>query len=315
MKFDQSFISIKTCLYFLYAQFIIKIYMTYNRRKFLQTTGLFTAGALLAKNQLFAAAGQKDKLKNFGLQLYTLKEDMAKDAAGVLKQVAGFGYTQVESFEGGKGMLWGMAPADFKKYMDDLGMTIISSHCDMNKNFEQKAADAASIGMKYLICPYIGPQKSIDDYKKYADTFNAKGEICKKNGIRFAYHNHGYTFQALDGQYPQDVLMDNTNPATVDFEMDMYWVITGGADAEKYLEKYKNRFRLCHVKDRTKGADPKDNDASCIVGTGSIDYPSLLTKAKKCGMQYYIVEQESFVGSTPLLSAEASAKYLSGISI
>jgi hypothetical protein len=103
-------------------------------------------------------------------------------------------------------------------------MKMISSHCNINNKFEEKAADAASIGMKYLICPYLGPQKTIDDFKKAADNFNAKGEICKKNGLRFAYHNHGYSFQALDGQMPQDVMMQNTDPSLVDFEMDMYWV-------------------------------------------------------------------------------------------
>lgn len=288
--------------------------MSYNRRKFIQSTGLFAAGSLLAGNQLFAAA-KKDKLKKFGLQLWTVKEDMSKDAKGVLKQIAGFGYKQIEGFEGGKGIFWGLTPTEFKQHMDDLDMSFISSHCNINKDFEKKAADAASIGMKYLICPYLGPQKTVDDYKKAADNFNAKGDICKKNGIRFAYHNHGYSFKELEGKMPQDVMMDNTNPELVDFEMDIYWVVTGGADPVKYMEKYKNRFRLGHVKDRKKGAAPTDQDASCIVGEGSIDYPSLLHTAKKNGMEYFIVEQEHFENTTPMLSAEADAKYLKGITI
>ncbi|HRI22603.1 MAG TPA: sugar phosphate isomerase/epimerase [Panacibacter sp.] len=286
--------------------------MPYNRRKFLQTTGLFAAGSLLAKNQLFAAA-RGIEIMHAGLQLWTVKEDMAKDAKDTLKQIASFGYKGVESFEGAKGIFWGMSPKEFKIYMDDLGMKIISSHCNINQDFEKKAEDAASIGMKYLICPYIGPQKSIDDFKKFAETFNAKGKICKAHGIRFAYHNHGYSFQELNGQMPQEVMMDNTDPDLVDFEMDIYWVVTGGADPVKYLEKYKNRFRLGHVKDRKKGADPKDNDASCIVGQGSIDYVSLLPKAMKNGMKYFIVEQEHFENSTPLLSARADAKYLNDL--
>ena len=262
---------------------------------------------LLSRNELFASGS---KLKNFGLQLWTVKEDMGKDAKDTLKQVSSFGYTQIESFEGAKGMFWGMSPADFKKYMDDLGMKIISSHCNIDKDFEKKAADAASIGMKYLICPWKGPQKSIDAFKKIAEDFNTKGEICKKNGIRFAYHNHGYSFAALEGQMPQDVMMDNTNADTVDYEMDIYWVVTGGADPIKYLEKYKNRFRLCHVKDRAKNADPKNQDASCIAGEGSIDFPKILEVAKKKGMEYYIIEQEKFTDSTPLKSAQADAKYM-----
>jgi len=284
--------------------------MSYSRRKFLQATGLFTAGAMLSANELFAS---KAALKNFGLQLWSVRDDLAKDPKGVLKQVASFGYKQIESFEGAKGMFWGMSPAEFKSLMDDLGMKIISSHCNINQDFEKKAADAASIGMKYLICPYKGPQKSIDAFKKFADEFNAKGEICKKNGIRFAYHNHGYSFKAIDGEIPEDVMIANTNPDTVDFEMDMYWVVVGGADIEKYLAKYKNRFRLGHVKDRIKNST--EDDASCILGTGSIDYASILPVAKKYGMEYFIVEQERWDNSTPLLSAEADAKYLMNLKV
>ena len=169
--------------------------------------------------------------------------------------------------------------------------------------------------MKYLICPYKGPQKEIDAFKKFADEFNQKGEICKKNGLRFAYHNHDYSFIQLNGEMGQDVMMKNTDPALVDFEMDMYWVITGGQDIETWLKKYPNRFRLCHVKDRKKGAAPTEKDASCDLGTGSIDYGKILKTARKYGMQYYIVEQERYDGTTPLKSAEACAAYMKKISI
>lgn len=281
--------------------------MQTSRRQFIKQAGLLSTGAFLASNQLFAG---EQKLKNFGLQLWSIREDLAKDPQGVLKQVASFGYTQIESFEGGKGMFWGMQPADFKKLMDDLGMKIISSHCNIDKDFEKKAADAGSIGMKYLICPWKGPQKSIDDFKRFADDFNAKGEICKKNGLRFAYHNHGYSFMTLDGKIPQEVMMDGTNPDTVDFELDMYWVVTGGADINTWLTKYKNRFKLGHVKDRKAGVDKTVADASCILGTGSIDYKAVVPFAKKNGMEYFIVEQEKWENTTPLESAAANAKYM-----
>ncbi|CAN5592086.1 sugar phosphate isomerase/epimerase [soil metagenome] len=286
--------------------------MSYSRRKFLQTSGLLGAGALLASNNLFAA---KQPLTNFGIQLWTVQGDMGKDAAGTLKALASYGYKQIEGFEGNQGMFWGMTVGDMKKYMDDLGMSMISSHCNINDKFEIKAANAANMGMKYLICPYLGPQKTIDDYKKAADNFNAKGEICKKNGIRFAYHNHGYSFKETDGQMPQDVMITGTDPDLVDFEMDMYWVVTGGANIDDYLKKYKGRWKLCHVKDRSKTAAATENDASVIVGTGSIDYPSILPKAKKYGVEYFIVEQEKFEGTTPMASAEADAKYMATLKV
>jgi sugar phosphate isomerase/epimerase len=284
--------------------------MSVSRRRFLQTSGLLTVAGLIIRTELFA---NNSKLKDYGIQLWTVRDEIPKDPKGVLKQLASFGYTQIESFEGSKGMFWGMTPSDFKKYMDDLGVKIISSHCNIEKDFEQKAADAASIGMKYLICPYKGPQKSIDDFKKIADEFNQKGEVCKKNGIRFAYHNHDYSFTAQGGQIPEDVMLANTNPDTVDFEMDIYWVVTAGADPVAYLKKYKNRFRLGHVKDRIKNTTQKD--ASCILGEGSIDYPSLLKQAKANGMEYFIVEQERYDNTTQLDSAKADAKYMSMLSI
>lgn len=280
-----------------------------NRRAFLKTAGM-AAGAFLPLSKILAAY---KPLHDFGLQLYTVKEDIAKDPKAVLKQIASYGYTQVESFEGGQGMFWGMSAKEFKQYVGDLGMTIISSHCDISKNFEQKAADAASIGMKYLICPYKGPQKSIDDFKRFADEFNKCGEICKKNGIRFAYHNHDYSFKAVDGQIPQDVMLQNTDPSLVDFEMDIYWVVTAGVDPLAYLAKYKNRFHLCHVKDRKKGASAEF--ASCILGNGSIDYPSLLKKTKQYGMKYFIVEQEAFEEGSPMECAKADAAYMKKLSI
>ena len=286
--------------------------MSYSRRKFLQTTGLLGAGAMLASNNLFAA---KEPLTNYGIQLWTVQQDMAKDPMGTLKALASYGYKQIEGFEGGKGMFWGMTVGDMKKYMDDLGLTMISSHCNINDKFEIKAANAANMGMKYLICPYLGPQKTADDFKKAADNFNAKGEICKKVGLRFAYHNHGYSFQNIDGQIPEDIMITNTDPDLVDFELDMYWVVAGGADIEAYLKKYKGRFKLCHVKDRQKGVDAKVQDASVILGTGSIDYPSILPKAKKAGVEYFIVEQEKFEGTTPMASAEADAKYMATLKV
>jgi sugar phosphate isomerase/epimerase len=210
-------------------------------------------------------------------------------------------------------MFWGMSNTDFKKYMDDLGMTIITSHCDINKDFEKKAAEAAAIGMKYLICPYKGPQKELDAFKKFAEEFNQKGEICKKNGIRFAYHNHDYSFVSMNGELGQDVMMKNTDAGLVDFEMDIYWVVTAKQDPEEWFKKYKNRFRLCHIKDRTKNST--ETAATCTLGEGMIDYPKIVKTARKNGMNYFIVEQERYDGTTPLKATEADAAYMKKLSV
>ncbi len=290
--------------------------MSYKRRDFIKLSVQSAAAIALLQMGCNSANNPKtvtNTIDKFGLQLYTLRDDMPKDPRGILKQIAGFGYKQIESYEGGQGMFWGMGHKGFKQYMDDLGMSIVSSHCDMDRDFERKAAEAAEIGMKYLICPFLGKQKTMDDYKRYADTFNKKGEVCRKNGIRFAYHNHDYSFEKLDGVFPQDVMMDITNPDTVDYEMDIYWVVAANEDPEAWAKKYKNRFRLCHVKDRAKGAT--GGDASVNLGTGGIDFSKILKSIKNNGMEYFIVEQEKYEGTTPLEAVKANAAYMKTLKV
>ncbi|MDQ6609152.1 MAG: TIM barrel protein [Bacteroidota bacterium] len=294
------------------ARHIILYTMQQNRRNFIKTTGITATGILLSPYLpgCKAANATTSINKTYGLQLYSLREDLPKDPKGVLSQVASFGYKQVESFEGPKGIFWGMTNTEFKKLMDDLGMKIVSSHTDINKDFDRKAAEAAAIGMKYLLCPYLGPQKSIDDFKRFADTFNKRGEVCKKNGIRFGYHNHDYSFKPIDGQLPQDVLMQNTDKDLVDYEMDIYWVVNAGQDPQTWFKKYSDRFRLCHIKDRMKNAPVTPKNVSVVIGTGSIDFPTILKTGIQNGLQYFIVEQEAYEGTTPLQAVKEDAAYM-----
>jgi len=284
-----------------------------KRRDFLQSTGMAVSGIFLSSYlpACKSAAVSKDVKDNFGLQLYTLRDVLPKDPKAVLKQVASFGYKQIESYDHDQlGIFWGMKNTEFKKLMDDLGMKIVSSHCDMNKDFERKAAEAAEIGMAYLLCPYLGAQKKIDDFKKFADTFNQKGEICKKNGIRFGYHNHDYSFVPLEGQYPQDVMMQNTDKNLVDYEMDIYWVVTAGQDPIAWIDKYPGRFKLSHIKDRKRGVAPSEREVSVVLGTGSIDFQKIIKEARSKGMDYYFVEQEAYENTTPIDATRADAEYM-----
>lgn len=280
--------------------------MTINRRDFLRNTS-FAAIATVPLIGKGASVFAAKPLPAFGLQLWTVKEDMARDAKDTLQKIASYGYNQIESFEGEKGIFWGWKNTEFKKYMDSLGMKIVSAHCEITKDFERKAAEAAEIGMKYLICPWKGPQKSIDDFKKFADDFNKCGEICKKNGIRFAYHNHDYSFKPIGGQVPQDVMMSGTDKNLVDFEMDIYWVVAAGEDPKAWFAKYPGRFKLCHVKDLGKTAKGHE---SVHLGKGTIDFASILKDGTSKGLSYYIVEQEAFTGSNPLDSAKVDAAYM-----
>jgi sugar phosphate isomerase/epimerase len=312
-------------LYKYYSSFQEYNMSNFKRRDFLRLgTGLvggFALGAISCNNSAETTAEKPADSSNastptgtalaaFGIQLYSLRDDFPKDPKAILKQVADMGYTQVEGFERDKGIFWGMSDAEFKSYMNEIGLTMISTHCNTDKDFEKKAAQAAAAGLKYLVYPFEGAGKTIDDYKKMAADFNKKGEICKTNGIRFAFHNHAPSFKQINGEYPQDILMTGTDPGLVDYEIDLYWVVAAGADPEAWLKKYPNRFTLCHVKDRTKKPVEDDGKNSVDLGTGSIDYSKILKTAKENGMQYYIVEQEAYPNGTPLEAAKADAEYM-----
>ena len=282
--------------------------MSNSRRSFLRNTALASLALSTPFNkELFAMAQKKNK---FGIQLWTVKQALAKDPLGVLKHLSNCGYKQIESFEGANGMFWGMKNTEFKKQLGDLEMNMIASHCDINKDFERKAGEASEIGMKYLICPHIGAHKSIDDYKRFGDQFNKCGEIANKNGIRFAYHNHDYSFKAMAGGMPQDVLMNATDANLVDFEMDIYWVVAAGADPIAYLKKYPNRFKLCHVKDLIK--TPTGHE-SCLLGKGTIDFKNILYVGAQNGLKFHIIEQESYTGTTELDCVKENAIALNNL--
>jgi sugar phosphate isomerase/epimerase len=287
--------------------------MVYKRRDFLKVATTVASGvALTGVTAQLTGCGPSSKLSGnnnkFGIQLYSVRDVLPKDPQGVLKQLASFGYKQIESYEGDKGMFWGMTNTAFKTFVGDSGMETVSSHCSYKENFEKKADEAAAIGMKYLICPYLGAQKDLDAYKRFAAEFNKAGEICKQRGLKFAYHNHDYSFKKVQNEYPQDVLMKNTDKALVDYEMDMYWVVAAGEQPLDWFKKYPDRFKLCHVKDR-------GGKETTTLGKGNINYPAILKDAANFGMQYYIVEQEEYEGTTPIDAARDDADYMKKLKV
>ncbi len=251
----------------------------------------------------------------FGIQLYTLRDIIKDDFKGLLSKLASFGYTQIESFEFSEGFLWGMEPNECKQYLDDLGISMVATHCDINNDFEKKIEMAKTVGLEYLVCPYLGPQETIDDFKRWSEVFNEKGRLCKENGLRFAYHNHDYSFKELDGQIPQLVMMENTDPELVDFELDMYWAVTAGEDPIEWMKKHPGRFKLAHIKDRSKEPITEEgNFASVDLGTGSIDYAKIVTEARNLGLKYALVEQEYYPNGSSLDAAKVDAAFMRSIS-
>ena len=296
--------------------------MTYNRRLFLKSAGVAAAGSLIFSISSCGGSNEKSSegadstglaatgagtpsIPDFGLQLYSVRDIIGKDPKGVLKQIADLGYKKVESYAGDKGFLWGLTPKEFKAYMDELGMTIVSTHADTTKGLEKAAAEAAEAGITYLLQPYIGPQKTLDEWKKRAEEFNKRGEICQKAGVKFGYHNHDYSFKDQDGKLPQEILLDNTDKSLVHFELDLMWIVAAGQDPVAHLKKYAGRYDLCHIKDLVSKPEPHSVD----LGTGEIDFASLLKVGADTGITQFIVEQEEYPGDV-LTSIGNDAAYM-----
>ncbi len=285
--------------------------MNKNRRIFIRNTALLGGGWMLAQSPIFASDGfTGSKSRPYGIQLYSLRDIITGDPMGIIKKLAQAGYAMIESYEGPKGIFWGKSPKEFGKFLKDNGLTMPSFHCNVFENFEQKVEAAATVGANYVICPWLGPQKSIDDFKKAATRFNEMGAICKKQGVRFAYHNHDYSFKPLDGQIPQTILLEETDPKLVHFEMDIYWVVAAGSDPVEWFEKYPNRFKLVHVKDRSKKPVADEGKNSVVIGTGTIDFETILRSGRAKGVKEVIIEQEANYGAGPLEAAVASLKYM-----
>jgi len=270
-----------------------------TRREALKAGALVSAGMLLSRFDALAAAPKK-----VGLQLYTLRADMAKDPKGTLKQVAGIGYKEVESFGYADGKFFGMTPTEYKAVLSDLGLSAPSGHYMTGKvmkskgsltdGWQQAVDDAAALGQKYMVCAYLFPPErtKLDDYKQFADLFNKSAEMCRKAGMQFCYHNHDFEFKELEGQLPFDVILSQTDAKLVQIELDLYWATFADQDPVALFKKHPGRFPLWHVKDMEKTTER----AFAPVGTGSIDFQRIFNARKTAGMKHYFVEQDVIKG-------------------
>jgi sugar phosphate isomerase/epimerase len=277
-----------------------------NRRTFLTQTSTLAAGVSLLSHLPAQAA----TVTRPGLQLYSLRDDMEKDARGTLKQVAGMGYREIETYPGSKGFLWGMKPAEYRAYLTDLGLEATAAHCGLQPDMQPLIDEAAGAGMQYLIVSFIREDRrpNLDGYRRVAEEFNRIGEMTKKAGVQFAYHNHDYPFKPLEGQIPYDVLLTNTDQNLVGYELDLFWIIEPGQDPIAYFRKYPGRFPAVHVKDRSRN-DPKH---STVVGEGNFDLAALFKAGQQAGVKHHFVEQEEYE-TTPLASVKACCDNLKKI--
>jgi len=259
-----------------------------TRRDFFRTAGSLTVGALV-----IPMLAKAEKVKNIGIQLYSVRKEMLTDAVGTLKQLAKIGYKELESARSEKGNYYGLQPKEIKKIVSDLGMTLRSGHVHVDKDWQRSIDSAAEAGQDYLVCSSL-PSKgqTVDNYKSVGETFSKAGEDCKKSNIIFAYHNHEYEFEKENGQVLYDVLLSSTDPNLVTWELDLGWVVASGNDPLAYFNKYPGRFPLWHLKDMDLA-----KQQSTEFGKGQIKVLEILKNAKKSGVKHIFVEQEEYASS------------------
>jgi sugar phosphate isomerase/epimerase len=285
-----------------------------SRRDFLLGAAAMTATATLP------ALAQRHLL--LGLQLYTVRADLAKDYEGTLKQVKAAGVRKVQA----NLTMAGKTSQQQRKLYDEMGFVWDSIHAggDALRNTPQATIDEAkAAGIKNITCSFplypvdraaimAGP--AVDDWKKNADAFNKIGDLCKKAGLNFGYHNHNIEFRKIGDVVPYDLLLKETDPALVSMEMDIGWVIAGGADPVAYLTKYPKRYSSVHLKDLKNEGIPNTNMkmVSAINGKGIVDWSKVLPAVKKSSVTSAYMELEEPYDPSPIGMVQASAAFLKG---
>lgn len=303
-----------------------------SRRKFLAASARL-APAAFACSWLARAAAANPLGRPIGIQLYTVRDALQADAPATLGKLRAIGYAQVET--AGFGAL---SAGQFRRVLDDAGLACPSAHLSFDPaNLGPAFEDAHALGARYVVSgslppppPDRGPAHgAAHDAKRTAELANRIGEAARRAGLQYAYHNHDAEFvTAADGSVPYDVLLRETDPQLVKFEIDCGWMIFAGRDPIAYFKKYPDRFPMIHVKDflpvtgsrpgevsgagaRSDAGAGKPTMAGAELGTGAVDYKPIFAAAAKAGLQHYFVEQEGpFSRVPPLEAARIDYDYL-----
>jgi len=267
-----------------------------DRRRFLASI----AAGTLATRRGWAFS---QSIRPVGLQLYTVRRSLQQDFDGTLAKVAAIGYREVE-FAG----YFSRSPKDVRASLDRAGLVSPSSHIDYNTLQDQWPAmlDAANVlGQNYIVCPSIDEKlrQRLSGWQRAAATFNRAAEAAHKAGIQFAYHNHSFEFESVEGKLPYDVLLQETDPQLVKMEMDIFWLVKGGADPLAYFHRYPGRFPLVHLKGRDKKGEMSE-----VAAHNSIDWKTIFASSTEAGIQHYFVEHDN--PADEFASIRASFNYL-----
>jgi sugar phosphate isomerase/epimerase len=279
-----------------------------DRRSFFKAgaTLLGSTVPLFRSQFAWSVRDSAERLDRIGIQLYSLRTELAKDFDGTLARVAKIGYSEVE-FAG----YYDRTPAQVKAALERTGLSAPSAHIpitELRENWAKTLDQARSIGHRYLIVPWIPEEEraTADGMTRVAELFQKAGEQAQANGIRLGFHNHDVDFTPTKGgKVPFDILLEKTDPAHVAFEMDLYWIIKAGRDPLAYFARYPGRFELVHVKDSAGPPQHRMVD----VGQGTIDFKRIFARWRDAGIKHFFVEHDE--PPDPLGFARASYAFLS----
>ena len=315
-----------------------------SRRIFMQQAGLMAAGLMVNPSNIFSR-NYGNTLSKIGIQLYTLRDQLTKDVNGTIEKVAKTGYDHVETYYGYKGLqepvrFWGLAPKALKALLKANNLTSHSGHYQLDDfltrgNGKADALKAqldiaAELGQQYLVVP-VPPHALIEklngaDFKYMAAQLNKAGELAQKSGLKIGYHNHFWEFRQLPDSKSTgyEILLTETEPALLHFELDIFWAVKAGADPLTLFHKHPGRFAMWHVKDIDKSAPAKitgpeadkkpsgeilSNIKFAEVGTGTVDFKKIFADASEAGVKYAFVEQDQ-IYIDPFQSIQKSYDYV-----
>jgi sugar phosphate isomerase/epimerase len=282
-----------------------------DRRSFLTTLGgaaLAIAGCSPAARGALVGSPGRRRLSRIGIQLYTVRTQARADLAGTLGQLARIGYREIE--------FWGshsLTPPQIRAVLDQNGLTSPSVHIGLPRTADGWAPifdSAHALGNQWIVAASPPFQaRTTEDWKRLAVAFNDAGKRVNDAGFRFAYHNHTEGMKKLDGatSTPFEMLLAETDPTLVSYELDVHWAYAGGADAIDLLTRYPARLRMLHVKDSTGAPDYQQRD----VGAGTYAWAKVFDAASRAGVEHYFVEHDS--PADAMIFAKTSYDYLAAL--
>lgn len=269
-----------------------------------------------------AAVSRAPRIARPGLQLYTVRTELARDFGGTLARIAAMGYREVE-FAGG----FGRSPAEIRARLAELNLAAPAAHVGdalLGPEAPRVIDEALAIGHRYLVHPWVDAAhwRDLEGWRRRADAFNRAGEACRRAGLQFCYHHHHFEFATLQGERPFDLLLARCDAALVRFELDLCWTAAARQDPLALLRAHPQRFPLVHLKQLTAlptlaggdilGLDMAEAGALMTeVGPGVVDFPALLADPASRGVRHFFVEHDQ--PARPLASVEASLRYVRGL--